>query len=62
MERVIKIPTYLNNTIFIGKIGSGEMHEKNLNAHQGFLAPHVWGSCLKENLIERKYSPPFQAP
>jgi len=33
--------SYLNTTFFIGKIGSGKMHEKNLNAQQEFLAPHV---------------------
>jgi hypothetical protein len=40
-ERGNNPASYLNTTIFIGKIGSGKMHEKNLNAQQEFLAPHV---------------------
>ena len=53
--------SYLNNTIFIGKIGSGKMHEKNLNAHQVFLAPHAL-RFLSEGLPHREeIQPPVKS-
>jgi hypothetical protein len=40
-RRVIILASNLNTTIFIGKIVSGEMQEKNLDAHQEFFALQV---------------------
>jgi hypothetical protein len=40
-RRVIILASNQNTTIFIGKIVSGEMQEKNLDAHQEFFALQV---------------------
>jgi hypothetical protein len=51
MERMATIASYLNTTNFIGKISSGKMHEKNLNAHRDFTPSTV---VLPPNAITPK--------